>query len=161
MRHVVRAEIQIETTFLDHVDGRRQRVRVVPEKFQHLRLGLEIHLVGAIPQPRHVVGLPHVGDVKEHIVRDRVLLPDVMAVVCGDKFDAQLAAQARCALEDDGIAFCRVILNFQIQIFAEQVFELGSNLRSRGVIARAQIRRDHTACAGGEGDQSLMMTRLR
>ena len=123
----------------------------------HFRRGSEVRLIGLIPELRVIGGAcaARVGDQKHDVVGERVLMLDVVDVVRADKLEAELPGEPRRFLADHLLAVDAVVLDFNVEIPAENLLVYPRCFVRFFVPPRSQMCRDDTSGTRRKRDEPL------
>ena len=155
MGQVVFAELELHIAQLRDADGVLQRLRSIGEEPRHLRLALDIELLGLKLHPPGIVqGLAHL-DAHEDVLHLCVLPPEVVGIVGGDQGDARLLMEAQQPPVHLPLDRDAVVLELQIvAVLPKQLPHLQGGLLCLLIVPRHQQLGDLSPQAGGAGDQS-------
>ena len=150
--------LEVELAEVRHPRGVGERVRLAREQRPHFLLRLHVRFLSREAEPLGIVEVAPGTDREQHVVRLRVLPPEIVRVVGGDHADAQLLAQAEHPFRDQTLLGDPVLLDLQPEaVGAEGAREpLGAFLRLL-VLPLAEVQRHLAREARGQAHDALGM----
>ena len=119
VRKSANAELDLDVAFLGDLVGSIQRIRVVWKHLEHFIVGLDVKLLSLHPHPIGLVYKALGLNAQEHILRVRVVLIDIMNIVCSNRCNAEIFRKLSKLWKHFLLFGDSVVLQFDVEVVSE------------------------------------------